>query len=306
MVSRMRSLMKVNWTSSAEVNTAHALALAAQGVALGDATLGAAFRPLGENLRDQVAAAGGSLEVVLGHLVPLAGQTHGREFAATICRRALGGSGDPERASALHGLWREALDRYQSHGPHPTGELLVEDSIPRSHWLTHGDEFVTEVIRRTEPETFPDSARVYLVPSIAATPTSQSFPEVNTVVAEFSEVPVLSGLPPRVELGWLLCHMNLDLPRYRDDLGLPGGSFLPQLALVPVALAAGEAVGWCVCLPQTVEEALERWTMLANWLPDDRETLSSQLWVWWEVYRERQHSWTSGLRALSQMMSLGQ
>lgn len=116
----------------------------------------------------------------------------------------------------------------------------------------------------------------------------------NRVAIEILESDVAPPLPEVVRLAWLLSQLNLDLPRFSDEITPARRERVIALAMVPVVLTAAQTAGACA-EPPNLENALRLW------LP--QEPQMTTVAEWWDVYRTMRPTWPNALRALDEPLA---
>jgi hypothetical protein len=94
-------------------------------------------------------------------------------------------------------------------------------------------------------------------------------------------------------LGWLVSQVNFDLPAISENVNAERLPRLARLAMLPAALAAGNAVELCQDSPDLLAAALNDWRLAAD---------ATVLIQWWETYRDSRPPFAVALAALDQML----
>lgn len=291
--------MKLHWRTSDEAAGFHAADQLRRGRPPRDERLAEALREPVHWLECERADEGLPAGLFWGHLVALAAEpVSPRQLAERVLIK-LRGRDDARRSvgrfeRALAGVragFRRAKPPAVSLSPPPPLQMA---------WNLHGPGLLTRVTELTEPGLLVEEAVVYLLPPIAEGGGAAPHLPYNAVRIELTEGED-PGLPEVVRLAWLLAQLNLDLPRYREGLSLERLDQTTGLAMLPVALSAGEHLKLTSCTPGTITRAVRAW--LAD---DDRAgALSEVVAPWWEAYQAQRPPWAAALAALERLTAEG-
>lgn len=119
----------------------------------------------------------------------------------------------------------------------------------------------------------------------------------NSVRIEAVLANPVAELPEVVRLGWLLAQLQLDLPRYSEDIHPERLPHIAAFAMLPAALAAAADVELVRNPTQVLGPAIAAWRLPAP--PEiDAAALVEQ---WWQTYQEARPPWRVALVALDQL-----
>jgi hypothetical protein len=92
--------------------------------------------------------------------------------------------------------------------------------------------------------------------------------------------------------------LNLDLPRYSENLRPSWLTTVAGLAMIPVVLAAADEVQLAGCDDQTIDLALRVWLTPA----EKADEWTTALIDWWQTYRVMRPAWATALAALERLL----
>ena len=185
--------------------------------------------------------------------------------------------GDVERTRALLGMSEQAV--------------VVDDAF-----LT-GPGFLHSVYRLTSDELAVPSANVLLLQPVLGGGGAAHL-LYNSVRIEAVLANAVPELPEIVRLGWLLSQLNLEVPSLSERVAAGRLPQTAELAMLPVALKAGEEVELCRFDRAGVARALAAWHVA---VPANCDMVAT-LFDWWETYLETRPGWPVALAALDRMI----
>lgn len=240
-----------------------------------------------------------SHRLLVNKLVPVAAQAEDfHHWAELTAMEVYGEHPEPETVGRFDAVLSEAMDIVDEHVIPVDEGATLESSPLRDRWRRDAREYLDALIELTDEHIVPERAFIYLIPTLTGE-VAKTYPLEDIIEVEAEQSTALTELPYVIRLGWLVAQLNmnelspeLELPEEKLDL-------LKRLALVPVTLSASEAVGWCVCHENTIEQAAQTWLGKRKELT--KPTIEA-LDAWWEVYRERRPPWKSALTALHRML----
>jgi hypothetical protein len=179
--------------------------------------------------------------------------------------------------------------------PRLMDELELRTGPLKEQWEARGPGLLAGIARQTQPELLVERATILPVYPLRGG-GGQALLAYNTVVIEAVLTNTVEALPEVVRLGWLLSQLNLDLPRFSEEL--KRSALVLPLAMIPPAVAAGAEV------ELVRDEAAARKLALEHWRPSDRlpPGVEQTLTTWWETYRENRPAWPLALAALEAML----
>jgi hypothetical protein len=222
-----------------------------------------------------------------------------RQLADIALRRALGSGAASEQnlsrlAAAIGGLETAVL----AARPDLVDELALRGGPLQQQWANRGPGLLLEATRLAEEPFIAGAAEVVLLAPVVGG-FGYAHPPTNRVHLEAVLADPHDDLPEVVRLAWLVLQVNAELPRYAEVVGGERLTRLAQLAAVPLALCAAEAVEWATCTPASIGRALECWHLA----DPTGDPLAEQLFNWWQTYRTGGSSWAVAWRALAALLA---
>lgn len=261
-----------------------------------DPELGAALEPVVRELRSNLAMHRILARAFFAHLPHLAAEYPQHKDLAEIALRKSKGADAMEYTHRYTEHLRDVQEIFDRFHPTNAQELTTRAGPLREQWEARGPGMLMEIGQSAEPALIPEQAQAILVQPVLG---GAGFPHpwYNSLRIEAVLANPVAELPEVVRLGWLAAQLQLELPRYHDDVGLADSQRVGALALVPIALAAAEHVEWCRSDPATIELALK------TWLPEvDCSRVLEPLLSWWDVYQDRRPPFAKSLLALNKLV----
>ena len=291
--------MELRWLASASASCLHAVRASIERRRFVDADLAAA-------LADPTTAFVTEFEPVLSdtpllrHLAALAGGiNNNRELAKVALAKAVGSENAEPLAPSLARHLTSLQAAFRRVRPHAVVELEHRSRPIREQWEARGPGLLSQIARSTNADLLVERADVMLVDP-ASGGDARAYPTYNVVVLEAVLANPHPELPEVVRLGWALSQLNLDLPRFTENLPSDRRDVIAGLAMVPVTLAAAEFVELGKCDEATVHRALDAW----NFAFASAADMTTGLMTWWRTYVESRPSWSVALAALNRMLGL--
>jgi hypothetical protein len=232
-------------------------------------------------------------------LVPLSVRLPGKlELARAVLVRFV----ERERADERAALFRNRLIAVENPFELQLPRLREQRPLHPEHlpeaWQQHKATLLPAVIQWTEPPVLAEEADVVLMHQVMGG-RGDAHPEYNVVRIESAATDPVPALPELLRLLWLLCLVNLDLPRYEEVFQWRKRAFaVGALAFVPVAVAAGADARLVACDRPTIELAARTW-LPPTWFGEKQ---SANLLDWWETYRASRPNWPTALAALDRLL----
>jgi hypothetical protein len=120
--------------------------------------------------------------------------------------------------------------------------------------------------------------------------------QYNLVTLEPVSPDPIPELPEFLRLGWLLSMLNLDLPRFSENILASRLPTVTGLAMIPVILTAAQELELGQCNQESMTAAIQ------CWLPETADKTAT-VWEWWDGYTSMRPSWATALTALDQLIS---
>jgi hypothetical protein len=119
----------------------------------------------------------------------------------------------------------------------------------------------------------------------------------NTVRIEAMLANPHGKLPETVRLAWLLSQLNLDVPKYSENIHPDRLPHITALAMLPVVLEAAHYVELVTFDRELLPLAIEAWRLRVPEEIDAPELIAN----WWMTYQEAKPPLAVALQALDQM-----
>ena len=291
--------IEIRWLVSTSTSSLHAAATMLRGFSIADAELAQTLQEPTDLLAQEITAAGFDQQKLVSYLIPLSASIdNNRQLTETTIRKAFGpGDLNDGAISRIASAVGEVENTFVRCCPDAIETLEVRGRVLREQWESRGPGMLATVSRLSEPELLPGQADIVLVHP-ASGGGGMPFMRLNLVTIEAVLANPDVALPEVVRLGWMLATLNLDLPIHSDTVP---GDRLPvvgSLAMLPVALSAGEEVEWCRYSSQLVEQAIRGWHIDIEKPADVADVLMR----WWETYQAARPRWTVAMAALDQAL----
>ena len=125
-------------------------------------------------------------------------------------------------------------------------------------WEARGPGMIQAMSDWTDPELFVERAVVLLTAPVLGGGGFAYLPG-NRVILEGVVANADDQLPEELRLAWLVSQLNLDLPRFSENIPFPRRVLAAQVAMLPPVLLAGNRVGLCEWNAQTLARAITHW-----------------------------------------------
>lgn len=260
---------------------------------------------LAEALADPVARLGQACDeehvparVFVNHLVPLSiGTLNLRELAERALIKTIGRGETGIRLNRFHNSLVEISSGFARVVPEKEAHSATTGSL-QPDWARRGAGLLTGIANESEPAVLVEGADIVLV-----FPYRQglgvSYLPYNLVGIEMTSDDPVPQLPEVIRLAWLLSMLNLDLPRYAEQVKSNALWTVGALALIPIALKAAQTLELAVCDEQNIRQAVENWLPFEENLPTKAETVLQ----WWDVYQTMRPEFPAALNALDRLLA---
>jgi hypothetical protein len=102
-----------------------------------------------------------------------------------------------------------------------------------------------------------------------------------------------------VRLAWLIAQLQLDLPKFGEQVNAQRLPLVARFAMLPPTLAAAETVELAHFTPELIAAAISAWQLTTPAGVDAAPPVHE----WWLTYQETRPPWPIALAALDQMLS---
>lgn len=291
--------MELCWQPSFDVGAMHAAWAVASGRRLLEAALHDELEPAAKQLEELARSWRLTPTVFWRQLLMLsADEPSNQSLAERLLKRLLGSNPPAKSASQLAAAIAACESIVRQRFPRMLDELAVRVGPLQLAWEARGPGLLTALGRITEQEFLVESATVILVQPVVGG-DGMAHLLTNRVHMEALLTDVDPRLPETLRLAWLLGQLNLDRPKYSEQVHGHALAQVAELALLPAILASAEAVQLTQLEPTTLKLALSQWTRT----PDEQlERQSRVIMAWWETASAAQWPWNTALTGLSKML----
>jgi hypothetical protein len=291
--------MMLRWWANEDVICYHAAAQIQRGLPLLDEQLGQALREPVCFLERERADEGLPAGLFWRHLVPLAAETGSPRRLADVVLTKLEGHA---QAEPRIGRFERALAgvRAAFRQARPQTATAPEHSHLEMAWQRHGEALLAGVKSWTEEAVLVEEAAVFVLPPLTAGGAGAAHLPYNSVRIE---VPggEAAELPEVLRLAWLLAQLNLDLPRYSENLPVARLDLTAGLAMLPVVLCAGENLHLTPCASEAIAPAIRAWVSVG----ERTDELAATVTLWWDAYRAQHPACGVALSGLDRLLAGG-
>ncbi len=237
-------------------------------------------------------------DVFWSHLIPLAaGIVSLRELAEVTLTKTLGHADAVPRVGVLHGLLTDLKNAFSTALPGVKEDLASRLAPLQQSWSYNGMSLLGRVVNWTEAGVLVEEAGVVLVYPALGGGGGAHLP-YNLVHIEAVAADPVAELPEVARLCWLLSMLNLDIPRYSEQVRPNRLTAVASLAMIPVVLAAAAEVQLARCDEETVALAVRAWLRPA----EQAEVWTTTLNQWWGTYGDMRPEWPTALKALDLLL----
>jgi hypothetical protein len=181
--------------------------------------------------------------------------------------------------------------------PNLNEELTLRERPLREQWEGRGNGLLCEIGRLTEESLVPERCEVLLVlPALGG--AGEAHLAYNSVLIEGVLANPIAELPEVVRLAWLIAQLQLDLPKYSEEVEPQRLPDIGRLAMLPPALIAGEAMEFTRFTPELIGKAIAAWHIN----PPPGSDIAALVGQWWQTYIETRPPWNVALAALDQIL----
>lgn len=290
--------MTINWQTSEEVSCFHAADVWLRTRSLADANLAAELGPAAEQLEAGLEGEVVPPESFWSHLLPLAANFPGtRQLAEVALTKSMGREEGSKRLYRVQGLLADMKNAYQA-ALEQRGEPPVSVAALRQQWLQQGQPILYAIEGLTEPGLLVEEAQVVGVYPARGGLGVAHLP-YNLVHIEIMPNDPIPELPEPVRLAWLLLTLNLELPRFAENLRRKNRTLVALLAMIPATLAAAAIVA-----RQPPVSAARLDLAIRSWLYPAPAAWPSgaDLMDWWATYQSMRPAWVTALGGLDKLL----
>lgn len=195
-------------------------------------------------------------------------------------------------AGAVTDLERAVNDAF----PDLAGELDLRGRVLREQWDARGPGMLARMQQTLPDDVILQGSDVLLVqPALGG----DGKPHLvnNTVRMEAVLANPHPKLPEAVRLAWLLSQLNLDVPKFSEDIHPDRLPHITAFAMLPVVLEAAHYVELVTFDRELLPLAIEAWRLRVPADVDGPELVAN----WWMTYQEAKPTLAVALKALDEM-----
>lgn len=286
---------ELRWIASSAASALDGAARLCAGLPLVDRRFADALAAPAQALAAQITSAGHDLGTWFEHAIPLAAQySVPARWAEVVLAKVAGGQ---RSDSALSAGWARRLGELEraTEEAHPgvVEELELRSKPLIEQWEARGAGLLAQLALSTDVDMLVSNADAILVLPVSGG-GGAAHPLYNSVRIQAVLANPMQQLPEVARLGWLIGQLNLDLPKWSEQLPRTRMAKIGPLSLVPPVLAAAEEVELARYNSETLGLALRAWT--------GSDVEPATLERWWQTYRESSMSWPVALGALDRMV----
>ncbi|QDU77600.1 hypothetical protein Pan97_46720 [Bremerella volcania] len=233
------------------------------------------------------------------HALPLSAQLDGKvELAKAVLRKTHGlEASESGYATSIGGALSDLSNAYSSVLPKAAEELSLRRRPLREAWEARGPGLLYFLMRVLPEEFLPETADVILVLPISGGRGTAHL-AYNSVRLEGMLYDPHPQLPEVARLGWLISQLNLDLPKYSEEIDPDRIGMIARLATLPGILYAAEEVELVKPGSVSLADAMKLWQVTHI----GHEALAEIVQQWWQTQETRQAPWRIALMALDRMI----
>ena len=293
-------MTELRWIASFSASCFHAAWAVLEGLPLVDGDMQGEWDEAVRGLAREIDTCGLPRGALMEQLCALsAGIDNNTELAQVAARKVAGGDTSRQRAPSLARAITQLETAFQHAVPKVVDELSQRAGPLRTQWEARGPGLMAQIGRLTDPGVVVDRADVVLVHPVLGG-GGAAHPAYNSVRIEAVLADTHEQLPEVLRLAWMLSLLNLDLPRYSENIPGSRRGLVTSLAMTPAVLTAAETVQLGRCDAETIALALAAW-LPALHVADEEETVA-RLLNWWNTFTGSRPAWPVALLALEKML----
>ncbi len=289
----------LTWKAPFTTSCLHAAEGLGRGLAVVDPLLAEAAREPAAELKTVVESLGAPPGRIWRQLFALSGDSDvSRHLAETTLAKTVGrGQHFEAQSSWLAAALSQLQAAVRAAIPNLAEELALRERPIREQWEARGPGLVWNITNLTEAGLLPEQAEVLLVrPAFGGAGAAHL--QANAVRIEAVLANPHAELPEVVRLAWLAAQLDLDLPRYSEEIQADRLPHVARLAMIPPVLRAAEAVELVRYSPELIGRAIAAWHLA---VPPELEAVGV-VSDWWETYQQGKTPFRVALAALDAMV----
>lgn len=290
---------ELRWKTPFTTSCLHAADGACRGLAVVDPALAGVIAAPATALVRAMESTTAPLGRLWRSLLGLSGTSEiARHLAETSLAKLIGrGQHFDERVARLAAAISGLQSAVRGAVPALVEELALRERPLREQWEARGPGLLWNIANLTEEQIVPEQADVLLVrPAFGG--AGGAHLANNSVRIEAVLANPHADLPEVVRLAWLLAQLELDLPRFSEEVLADRLPHVARLAMVPAVLKAAEAVELVRYSPELVGRAIAAWGLA---FPPNLDPVATAT-DWWETYQLDKPPLPIALKALDEMV----
>jgi hypothetical protein len=292
----------LHWNASALAGCFRAVEALFRSQQLADPALAEVLAEPADRLLAALHDEGIPAESFLSHIIPLAAGTGGlHQISEVALIRTIGRTDTPSRLRRFWDLLTDLKTAFTAAQPRCAELLPGPMKQLEGRWNAHGVGILGGVITGTEPGVLVEEAMVVVAPPILGGGGAAYLPYNVALVETVVDDPT-PELPEVVRLAWLLAMLNLDLPRYSENIRPDRRATVAALAMLPIVLTAAADVRLASCDEAAIQRAVEVWLPLPQFQNRTAAEWAALLVQWHATFRDMRPPLGQALMALDVLM----
>jgi hypothetical protein len=285
--------MSLNWRTNSGVSGFHAAYQVHVGCKLSAQALHDELRRPVEDLNRTIGEERLSHALFWRHVVPLAADFGSATQLAEVVLTKLQGRSEAQTRIPLFAHHLHAIHMaYQKHRSAQTAPAIER---MQQGWNFQGPGLLAAMANWTDEDLLVEEATVFVMPSLTGGGGGAHLPYNSVRIEAVGSDP--ADLAEVLRLTWLLSQLNLDLPRFAENVPVQRLDRVAALAMVPATLVAAESMQLASCTDDAIVSTAR------GFLPGEREETVTTLTQWWDVYKTTRPAWPLALQALDQLIN---
>jgi hypothetical protein len=290
--------MDLRWLAGDLASCFRAAEVLCRTEALADAALAAALTAPVHRLLAALHEERIPLERFFAHLIPLAAGNVGlHQLAEVTLIKTMGRTAAPSRVRRFWDLLSDLKNALATDLPDFTAKLSAQIEPFQGRWYAHGAALLGGIVAGSEAGLLVREATVVLVHPVQGGGGAAYLP-YNTVCLEAVAEDPISELPEVVRLAWMLATLNLDLPRYSENIQADRLATAAALAMIPMALAVAADLRLAGCDEAAIKQAVVAWMPPAQLQRKAAAEWAALLAQWHATYRAMRPPLSTALKGL--------
>lgn len=292
--------LELRWQENVWTSCLHAAQIVAGRNYPVDEALAASIGPIVEEMLHELYFAGISDRRFWRHVLPLSARHPGKaELARIVVGKTSGLAAADSPAAERVGQALTALERaYLKAIPDAENQLKLRRRPLQEAWEARGPGLLF-FLKQFVPEDFvPEAADIVLVLPVSGGRGTAHL-TYNSLRLEGVLYDPYPQLPEVVRLAWLLAQLNINLPKYGEQVHQDRLPLIARLAVLPAALAAAQEVELMRPGTVTLADALKLWQVTNA----GHEALAEIVETWWTTQQAQDAPWNIALAALDRMLA---